>query len=536
MRRGCHCPQISRRLFRNRPRLRSTTRLVSLSSDRQEDNLRPNGFRENSNLKLRHWPAGTVALIGLLMVLLTGVSRATGAAAINGGTDYRIVIGDRLDRLFVDLCFADVEVPATLIASQELANSIDDIVMRFAEGPARKLRLRDRSIGLPPNARGCVAYTVEIPAVPGASRRSGLYEHNGAIAVSLERILLLPGEVARWHKTILSFSKPPGVGVSAPGRRLSASVEEESFELLNRPSAWNGTIAFGQLTQNLIDAGGALIRLSIVGGTKPETATALQGWVSTSVAAVVTLYGRFPVTDLQALVFPLGPSSDLVPWGEVTRGGGDAVHLYVDRTRTRAELTDDWVLSHELSHLLHPYMKASDAWLSEGIASYFQNVLRARAGLIAPVVAWQKLDAGFRRGIAQFSGTRTLARDTRAMMHQRHYMRVYWSGAAIALIADVDLRRRSGGSVSLDTVFEQLSRCCLPSRRRWGARELMAKMDEIAGYRTFVPLYERYAMRPLFPDLEESYRHLGLEVNARALKFSDDVAPRSLRADIMRGR
>jgi predicted metalloprotease with PDZ domain len=122
------------------------------------------------------------------------------------------------------------------------------------------------------------------------------------------------------------------------------------------------------------------------------------------------------------------------------------------------------------------------------------------------------------------------------MMHQRHYMRVYWSGAAIALIADVDLRRRSGGSVSLDTVFEQLSRCCLPSRRRWGARELMAKMDEIAGYRTFVPLYERYAMRPLFPDLEESYRHLGLEVNARALKFSDDVAPRSLRADIMRGR
>ncbi len=101
-----------------------------------------------------HCPAGTVALIGLLMVLLTGVSRATGAAAINGGTDYRIVIGDRLDRLFVDLCFADVEVPATLIASQELAYSIDDIVMRFAEGPARKLRLRDRSIGLPPNARG----------------------------------------------------------------------------------------------------------------------------------------------------------------------------------------------------------------------------------------------------------------------------------------------------------------------------------------------------------------------------------------------
>ena len=139
------------------------------------------------------------------------------------------------------------------------------------------------------------------------------------------------------------------------------------------------------------------------------------------------------------MVFPLGRSNDLVPWGEVKRGGGDAVHLYVDGTRGAAELNANWVLSHELSHLLHPYISGADAWLPEGIASYYQNIVRARRALLNVQSAWNKLDAGFRRGQAQFAEGRTLADNTRAMMREYQYMRVYWSGAAIALIGDVEL-------------------------------------------------------------------------------------------------
>ena len=153
--------------------------------------------------------------------------------------------------------------------------------------------------------------------------------------------------------------------------------------------------------------------------------------------------------------------------------------------------------------------------------------------MIEAKVAWQKLDAGFKRGMAQFTNDRTLARDTRAMMRERQYMRVYWSGAAIALIGDVTLRQRSAGAVSLDTVFKDLSRCCLPSRRRWRARELMAKLDEIAGFEVFIPLYERYVVRPVFPELKATYRRLGLSENSYALVISDDPAARSLRAEIM---
>ncbi|TDJ61692.1 MAG: hypothetical protein E2O36_05965 [Proteobacteria bacterium] len=119
------------------------------------------------------------------------------------------------------------------------------------------------------------------------------------------------------------------------------------------------------------------------------------------------------------------------------------------------------------------------------------------------------------------------------MMRQRQYMRVYWSGAAINLIGDVKLRRRSHGAISLDTVFEAISRCCMVSRRRWPARELMAKIDEIAGFDVFIPLYERYVIQPEFPDLDETYRHLGLIRVGGSLEFSDDPAAVQLRAAIM---
>ena len=73
----------------------------------------------------------------------------------------------------------------------------------------------------------------------------------------------------------------------------------------------------------------------------------------------------------------------------------------------------------------------------------------------------------------------------------------------------------------------------LPTKQRWSAAELMQKMDRVAGYDVFVPLYRRYVVQPRFPDLKETYRLLGLESNSNELRFSNDVIGATLRHDIM---
>lgn len=469
----------------------------------------------------------TAALISLFCY-----SDHSAAIAERNALEYHIAIDNHLRRLNIELCVGDRNFPATLVAAADLAKNISDIKTRQADGSSIKLQNQDQTIEIANKTIECVSYTVKIHA-DQSNRRSGLVAHNGAIVIALEQILLRPGSYDRWGQTLLNFTAPPSVKVSAPGSALPSAAGIQSFELLDRPIDWDGSVAFGQLTQSSIELGGTKVALSVVGHTRPETASAVNDWLVAGVAAITTLYGSFPVARLQVLVFPVGRDSDPVPWGEVKRGGGDAVHLYVDATRVAAELHANWVLSHELSHLIHPYISGADAWLPEGIASYYQNVLRARSSLIDAQTAWKKLDAGIQRGLAQFTRGRTLALDTRKMMQEYQYMRVYWSGAAIALIGDVELRKRSGGAMSLDLVFKGLSRCCLPSMRQWSAAQLMTKMDEIAAQDVFMPLYRRFVMRPEFPDVKAAYRHLGLNSDGDELRFSKDATVTALRNDIM---
>jgi hypothetical protein len=251
----------------------------------------------------------------------------------------------------------------------------------------------------------------------------------------------------------------------------------------------------------------------------------MRRWVTSGARALASAYGRLPVPDVQLLVVPVGSGREPVPWGEVQRGGGNAVHLYIDQQRPAGEFMADWVLVHELSHLLHPVIDSPDRWLSEGIASYYQNVLRARAGLRSAPWAWDALHAGFERGIRGTPRGRSLAEVSEHMMRDRSFMRVYWSGAAIALLADVELRRRSGGAQSLDTALAAFAKCCLPAEHSWSARELLQRLDRLTGTTVFMTLYREHVDSDDFPDLDALYAELGLQSMSATTLRLDATAP-----------
>ena len=305
--------------------------------------------------------------------------------------------------------------------------------------------------------------------------------------------------------------------VSMPGKKIAA----QRFELAKRPCQWSSSVLWGDITEHELALAGSTIRVAMPSALTVATQEKLVRWIRTGFNALSLAYGRLPVGEVQVLVFPVGANNETVPWGEVKRGGGDAVHLYVDETRSETELNADWVLVHELSHLLHPYLIAADGWLSEGIASYYQNVLRARAGLLTGSRAWEKLDAGFRRGEKQFDPDMRLFENTRKMMRERQYMRVYWSGAAIAMIGDIELRNLSGGTQSLDTLLAEIAWCCLPTEtRRWDAKTLIERFDDISRTSIFSRLYDHYVMQAKFPDLKNTYKSLGLKRVGNHLDFT----------------
>jgi len=260
----------------------------------------------------------------------------------------------------------------------------------------------------------------------------------------------------------------------------------------------------------------------------------IAGWIADAAAMVGGLYDRFPYPNVQVMVVPDARGREPTPWAFVVRGGRPAVHFVINQRRPVSEFYEDWTATHEFSHLFLPFVKLGDAWISEGLATYYQNVLRARAGRMSAQEAWRKLDAGFERGRRQANGL-TLAEATERMRRSRMFMQVYWSGTAIMLMADLRLRRASAGSQSLDTALAALGACCLKLQKEWDARELFAKLDELTATTVFTSLLNEHVNSARFPDLSQVYRELGLLPVGGDIRLVADAPSAHLRDAIMSG-
>jgi len=455
-------------------------------------------------------------------------------ADVAGAPHYRVSTDEQLQQLNVSACFGR-ELPARLSARQERARTL----LRgawFASGDQRvELKSHGATLRLPDSVdSACVQYRVDLSAIGRRQWRSGDWRARDVIVLDPDLWLWYPDGVAEHAPLRLDFVLPPGYDVSGPWQRTGSAQGRVSYAVRERMPGWDARMAIGRFKVESIELPGGRLRYALLPGEPGVDAAALHQWVTGGARALVSAYGRLPVPDVQLLVVPIARGGEPVPWGEVQRGGGDAVHLYIDQRRPAAEFMADWVLVHELSHLLHPNIAATDRWLSEGIASYYQNVLRARAGLVSAERAWDKLHAGFERGIRGTAHGRSLADASETMMRERAFMRVYWSGAAIALLADVELRRRSGGAQSLDTALAAFSACCLPADHSWSAPALLRELDRLTGTGVFMELYRKYVDSDRFPALGALYADLGLQPVSETRLRLDPTAPQAaIRAAIM---
>ena len=288
-----------------------------------------------------------------------------------------------------------------------------------------------------------------------------------------------------------------------------------------------GDLAATQVDERTLRAGGSQLHVDVVDVADAHRRAQLQGWLEEVAGATLTAFGRYPLPSARVRITQIDSDDESpVPWGQTLRRGEPSVLLYVRRDAGLAELRADWTAIHELSHLFHPYMGGDGRWLSEGLASYYQNVLRARAGMLSADEAWRRLEAGFGRGRREDSQA-SLGELSRS---HRGTMRVYWAGAAFWLEADIALRRDHASS--LDEVLSRYSSCCLRGTGLVEPETFLAKLDELSHTQVFSGLYARYAPSREFPDLAPAYRALGIATRDDRLAFAGGPAAR-LRRSIM---
>ena len=469
-------------------------------------------------------------LTGSLPRLLVTVYCLISAAAVTADDhremhEYTISVDYALSRLWVEARFAS-PVSSISARSKDAGRYLVD-VRGCGEDPA--IRMRNRRMMLPQQGINCINYTIDLAKAAKHERDyRDLSDKNIIVSPSL---WLWRPELTNRSNIRAIFRLPQDVRVSVPWQPVDG--QRHTYQLGRSPESSNALVVFGSFDYREVKVPGAVLRVALLDRDTTVNGDELMHWVAAAATDVSLAYGRYPNPNPQVVIIPVaGRDNSAVPFGRVIRDGGETVQLFVNPERPMSEIMQDWTATHEFSHLMLPYLNARHRWVSEGFAQYYQNVLLARSGTYDSQHAWQKLYEGFERGRKsrpELSPNEAAEGGIRAGL-----MKIYWSGAAIALMADVELRERSAGRESLDTVLGRFQECCLPGDRVWSGRELFAKLDTLIDEPLFIPLYRRYADTAGFPNTKALFARLGLEIDDGQVRIRRKAELIDIRAAITR--
>lgn len=460
--------------------------------------------------------------------------------------DYHVQVDPRLAEIAVTACF-DGWPPSRLVTGSRVASDVLIEATAEVDGERRPLR-HDRGQMQIPQAvdDGCIRYRVDL----GRAMRSmnmGIAARAGDAAVVSPRIWLWrPSTLTEFLDIRLHFDLPEGMRLSGPWREAEGSPDREwepvypdgeqsVYHLGHPPAGWDSSMLIGRFERTSLDAGG--LRLAVARANGPGEAlppSLVRDWLERGLKAGAAVWGAYPVDQAQAIVVPLDLGERPLAEARVSRAGGMGLLFGMGTEFSADEFREDALIAHEFMHLLHPPVKARHNWLSEGIATYYQYIGLARAGLMEPETAWRRFMTDLDDG--RWDRRPGTLLDVSAGMGERggaDY--VYWSGAALMLKADLTLRRRSDGEQTLDDVLARWSEASFDSRRSADGLHVLRRLDEIAGVEepVFEPLYDDYVLASGFPDIGDELDALGLPQPGEDFALDDDAPLADLRRAIM---
>ena len=247
-------------------------------------------------------------------------------------------------------------------------------------------------------------------------------------------------------------------------------------------------------------------------------------WVSRSADIVSRYYARFPAARVTV---GLAPQSGAGVQGGKTFANPNAyIRVQLGREVTAAQLFNDWVLVHEMTHLALPDTGEEHAWLSEGLATYVEGVARVQAGNRSEADVWAEEMRSMPRGLPQ--------EGDRGLDHTHTWGRTYWGGAMFCLLADVGIRRSTQLRFGLQEALRAVLRESGGLATDWPIERVLRTGDAAVGTRTLEELYGQMKDTPVAPDLMTLWRELGVLPEGDSVRLVDDAPLAVVRHAIMR--
>jgi hypothetical protein len=447
-----------------------------------------------------------------------GALLAVATVVVPVSYDYDVTALEGARTLRIEATFRPA--PEGCYAVDEGWDGLVDVPEVQAKDGWRALSRREGCVVLPRGgAERRVRYRYRLGEAAARNERADAWQRDGVMFARPSLWLLRPARAAL-GKYRLTVHTPEGVRFATGLSPAGADTYEGRVENIGRAPY----SLFGAVTEWTLEAAGGRIRVALVPGALTVSRADLDEWILRAANAVAGYTGAFPIPDLLLAIVP--SSRGRVGFGTTWGYGGASIVIGVGAAATRADLMEDWELTHEMVHLTLPNLPRSSHWMEEGLATYVEPLARARAGQLEEAEVWRQLVTQLPIGLPK-AGDRGLA-----LTHT--WARTYWGGALFWFVVDTRLRERTEGRSGLSQLLAGFRRENADIRIEWGIDDLLAASERIAGVPVVREVYAELAEKPGRPDLDDMWSRLGVVLRDGHVTLEDEAQLAGVRRAIIR--
>jgi hypothetical protein len=206
---------------------------------------------------------------------------------------------------------------------------------------------------------------------------------------------------------------------------------------------------------------------------------------------------------------------------------GARIELSLGSATTAEDLAEDWQITHEMVHLAFPSMPGRYSWIEEGLATYVEPIVRARAdpSMVDNIWKWltwglpQGAEAAAREGLDSSGGRGA----------------TYWGGALFCFLADVEIREKTANRKSLDDALRGIVRAGGNVNVSWPLSRALSEGDKAVGVPVLSELYAKMGPRADSVDVRAVLTRLGVSGGKSHVTYDDKAPLAAIRKGISTG-
>jgi hypothetical protein len=275
-----------------------------------------------------------------------------------------------------------------------------------------------------------------------------------------------------------------------------------------------------------VKLGGAELQVDFAPGALDLGDDPVLAHIGRAAEAVVAYFGRFPVSRARVLVVPVagrGGAPQGTTWGDMN-GFQGFTRLRIGEHTTQADLTDDWVTTHELVHMGFPSQEREHHWIEEGLATYIEPLARVKTGELTARTVWGDAFRDMHQGEPQGGD--------QGLDHTHTWGRTYWGGALFSLVADVQIRRETANRKGLQDALRAIVAQGGTIDQEWPIEKAFEVGDRATGTHVLTNLYAAWKDAPVTVDLDKLWSDLGVRRGEDSVEFVPSAPDAKIREAI----